>query len=686
MKSFIVSTLLVIALSACSPTEPPAEQLSQDSIPTPESVVQSFYDAVNTTDEETAFSLMTQKARESLQNDADGGGFSLDNAQYETVDIKPATVNGEEADVEVAAVQNGETQNMVMLLRLEDNAWRIFGVKVVLGPDQEFAMNFEKMGDMLNDMVETIGDGLQTSFQDAFENAQKAEQQLKHVQFETLHSISRQEFESMWMNKTDFKGQSYFDALNALANSLGLTVETDQIDSQLDDTVKIDVSNTSSLAAIDALCREAGVHPVYPEVDTQLGAWGGALVDSFAEGLAGLFDEDSSAIQFEGAQEIKETILTEINRRKGADEPVPYSLVIVPGSAPYPSAVAGPFRIGIREIEEKVPHGTGSLGLTIQGFGIHESVMALTSKVDEFIAIEHVDGSNGSSLIDPGISYHSNPSVGGNALTNYLNISLERLLRSVESIQLVDGSVKVYVPEQVDILEFEDVQPGSEQALGDLTVRFKDVGTNTNIEIEGPEARIEKLVANYELLDENKHVIPVVFDSGYPWGKKLQIQINSDIPPKSMIMKLVTQRQEIKFPFEINQVPLQHFAEMPEKIEALDFGDHEAPLTVTFVKFIEKGGDFNRVMVNVENHSNKDVTHAFIQFEYKDAQGNKLKDASTGISGAFNQDGQLPLAKAGESAEQETTAFFMPENTHSMDIKLNKADFIDGSEWDGMNP
>jgi hypothetical protein len=193
-------------------------------------------------------------------------------------------------------------------------------------------------------------------------------------------------------------------------------------------------------------------------------------------------------------------------------------------------------------------------------------------------------------------------------------------------------------------------------------------------------------MVGYELHDEDNQVIPILFDSAYPWGNKMQIQLGTEVPPKSLVLKLVTRGQELEFPFELNQIPLQHFKEMPVEIEELEFGDNEAPLTVTFERFIDKSPEFNRILVKIENHSNKDVTHAFIQFEYKDEQGKTLKEASTGISGAFNQDGQLPLAIAGGSTRQETTAFYMPENTHTMGIKLNRADFIDGTEWDGMKP
>jgi len=683
MKSIFLTTIVSLAFVGCSSDETTSAKINVDgSARSPETVVQEFYDAVNAKNEEAALNLMTVKARTSLAADGEaGGGFSLENADYESVDVKASKVDGDQAEVPVVGVQNGDTQNLTMMLRKEVGEWRIYGVAADMGGGQKFTMDFEKVNDMLETMVETIGDGLQNSFDEAFKNAQTLEHQLRHIQFETLHGVETAEYESLWMNETDFRDQTVLDALITLGDGLGLTVDVEQLDVQLDRKVNMDLRGMSKLAVIELLCTEAGVHATYPDVDTQFGAWGGALVYSFAEGLAGLFDEEKSAIRFEGASEIKDTILEELSRREGTGEPLPYTLVVNPGPAPYPSIIAGPFRIGVREVEEKVPYGTGVLGLVFQGFGIHESVMALTSKVGEFVVIDRVKSAGGESLIEPNMRYFSSPAVGGNALTDYLNITLRNLLRAVETIHVTDGSLMIYVPQQVDVLEFEKLQAGMETKFGELTILIKNVGSDMNIEIEGPEPLIEKLLVAYELLDENGHVIPVVYDSAYPWGKKLQIQITSEGEPSSMILKLVTRREEIEYPFELNQIPLVHFSEMPESIEALDFGSHETPLTVSYTKMIEADGNFNRVMVTIENHSNKDVIYAHVQFEYKDENGDIMKEASTTLSGQFNVEGQSPLVKAAETTEQETTAFFMPENTHAIGIRINNLDFIDGSEW-----
>jgi hypothetical protein len=124
---------------------------------------------------------------------------------------------------------------------------------------------------------------------------------------------------------------------------------------------------------------------------------------------------------------------------------------------------------------------------------------------------------------------------------------------------------------------------------------------------------------------------------------------------------------------------------MPEKLEELRFAGHDAPVSFSFVKVVEPDDQFAKVLLKIENHSNKAPQSAFVDFIYRDASGNEIDSFPHTVTGDFSSDGWDPLVEPGATAESEQTAFQMPANTKSIDFVVNSLEFLDGTKWQPEN-
>ena len=141
----------------------------------------------------------------------------------------------------------------------------------------------------------------------------------------------------------------------------------------------------SKLAAIEAVCRQVGLTPVYPTAET-------------------VWNDKASArlIQFQR-------------------EP-----------RPYPVSFAGPFMLEVAALEENVPHGTGELVLRARAFGVTEAVAAGFPSMLKFFAVDEIRGPDGENLHgEEGVQWYSTPEVDAEMLTEEISVDLRHLLRNV---------------------------------------------------------------------------------------------------------------------------------------------------------------------------------------------------------------------------------------------------------------
>lgn len=661
----------------------------------PEDVARSSMEATQAGDQEGFEALLTQKARDGLNaGDGENSRFKMHDDKLDEYTVGEATIEGEEATVPVDAVEDGKPQNMKFKMRREDEQWRIYGVAMSLGENDgapvEFTLDFEKMGQMMESMVqgmvEGLGDGLQESFQSSIQQSMSgtSDEQLTEdrTRYEALRSVAEDEVREGWVNAVSFEGVTFADALADLAEGLGLSLHVGDHEEALSQSVSVSLAGISRLEAIEAISASAGLYPIYPEPELQMGVFGEAMVQALASGMEAMFTSTDSAISFDGlgdAEPAQDEAIEEPEK-----ETIPANAIqLSAGPRPYPVAFMGPFMIEIEEIEESVPHAKGEIAFEVRAIGLNESVLAMLSQLSESTRFDRIEDAQGRSLIKPDVHYMSSGKIEGATYTDGFRIDLLNLIREVEEIHMFQGVQDLPLPINVEEVEFSDLTVGASQQVGDFQIVLKKTGTYSQFEISWPEESAEEIKVLCLPFNAAGEQIGIVYQSADSWFPgKAQASVNSSEAPASIKMKIVTESKNLEFPFEIQSIPLKRYAEMPEKIQDLDFGPHPEPLSLELVSIVERDPSFSKIEIRLMNHSNKDATSVFADFVYLDSTGAKLEDFPHTIAGAFSFEGEPILVEKGQTAEQETTAFQMHEKTQSIEFKLHHVEFVDGTRWE----
>lgn len=665
------------ATNSAEEASPSAVDAAPDSR-TPEEVAQAFMEAGNAADREAFLGLLTPAAREGLGGDDEG--FSMEGGQFEEFSVSEATIEGEEASVPVTATQMGQPQEMTLNLRRVADAWRVYGMEIKAG-EMSVSMNFEELGQMVQEMAESMGEamkeGFETSMQEWQAGGSETEIAAARLSFETMEALSEEAYRAEWINENDFSGETIGAALSTLAERLSLGIEAGSHAEAMEAPVETDVSGVSNLEAIERLTKQIGLYPAYPDLQGGVGALGEAFAMALAEGFEEIFSGEDAPVKIEGmSEEMMGAMSTEAGAEAGP------LITLHEGAREYPVAFAGPFMIEVVGVEEVPPHGTGSLSVRVVTFGINPGLLRLVAEDGEGTTFGKVRDARDRSLVDENVRYLSGGEVVGAAYHDLFNMSLMNLLRDVTAIETVEGVQRVTLPLEIQQVTLEEPKRGDSTTLGEFTLEVKQVGMNTNIEITGPEGATAEAEVLMAADDAEGNALGITYQDSMQWMPgKLQASLNTPEPASTVHLKLISKVKALEYPFKLGPIPLKQYEQMPEKLVELEFGEATAPLEAEFVRFLKEDPNFPEIEIQVVNRSNKDATTLFADFVYEDSSGNKLDNMPTTLTGEFSMDGHQPLAPAGETVLQASTAFSMPEETVNVRIEPIHVEFVDGTKW-----
>lgn len=681
-KHLLFARLFIIAvafsLCGCSSDDNP-DAPANDAGPvavarlTPEETATAFIEAGMAGDREAIESLLTAKALEGM-NSGDSG-MNVNEMSYEEYTVGESELTDEGADVSIEVTENGETQTMKLKMRDEDGAYRVFAVGVVLGEGMEFTINLEEIGEMLTSMVEGFGEALEETFSSAMQSSMMGgtEEEIaeKKKRYDAIRALSNDEYESTQKNAVDYRGKTAGDALADSAEGLSLTIHGVGFESELQQEVTVSVEGLSRLQAIESICEQLGLYPVFPDMNDYMGGFGGAMVSALAEGMETMLAETLGGLP-DDAQAIE-----------APAEPATNAIQFAKGPRPYPIAFNGPFLFEITELKENAPVPTGRIQMTVRSYGLDVGLLTLLQGLNDALLFDGLVDAQERSLIEENVFYLSSGDVTGKAYSDSYGLGLINLIREVTEIKRFSGKQKLVVPSIVEEVVFDGVEEGQTKNLGDLVLEVKGVGTHTRIEIVGPESSTENLLVQFWAEDADGASLGITFENTSRWQPgKVQAEINTQSPPHTVRLKLVTESQALEFPFSFEHIPLEKYAQTPERIEELNFGNHETPLTITLKEITDRDPSFAKVDLNIVNHSNKDVLNVSTNMEYLDASGTKLEDFPTMVTGPFTSEGTQTLVGKNGTSTQESTAFNMPEATKDILVVVQRVQFLDGTKWD----
>ena len=685
-----VAALLILLTVGCSQNRESAPESSSAASPNPApnlqpqgpaEVAKSFMEATAAADEEAFKELLTEKARESLESMGDDGKFTGED--FESYTIGEETIQGEEATVAVSAVSEGETQNVNLKMRREHENWRVYAMGVALAPGSEMTMNLEQMGAMVEQMATALGDAIGQGFEQAMGDWQAggSEEDVARAaeQFEALAPISAADYEAAWNVSKNYRGATAADAIGELAASMGLAIDPGNHSDALEVEVGFDTRGMSKLQTIEEIAAASGLQSILPDLN-DYGVLQ-SMAEGFGEAIVGLVGGADSPISIQGgeAEAALNEARAEIDRLRNAPK---NAIQFETREEGRRVVFAGPFLVHVSDVQENPPHATGSLTVVASAYGLPQSVVVATDEADQCIQLNAVEDAQGRSLIETDVTYFGGGQAAGTAFVDTANRDLRNLLKEVESIEKISGSVTLARPAEVLEFDFTSMQPDVSVAEGGFRFTLTEAGENTQFKVGVPQGWEGDLSAKMQPYKADGSPLGVMYSDITFWGEDEGFaSLNTSETPARVRIKLIPKVELHTYEFELGPVALQHFAEMPEKLEELSFTGH-APISMSFVKITQPDDSFAKILVKIENHSNKPPQSAFVDFIYRDAAGNEIESFPHTITGEFSSDGWAPLVQPGATAESEQTAFQMPANAKSIDFVVKSLEFLDGTTWE----
>lgn len=640
----------------------------------PAAVTREFFEAGMAEDKARMERTMTAGAWKGLSGDEseEGDGFDLSGGKVESFELGEATSEGEESKVQVSIVDNGEPQDMTMLLRREEGRWGIYGAEISMGDGMSMTLDFEEFGTMLEGLATGMAEAMASGFEDAFsgwEPGGTAEEIARDREmFAALEPLTMEDYEKSWKLDLNFADRPAGEVLVELLVPMGLILETAGAEEALEKPVSVQAQGISRIEAVERVCAAAGLTPVYPDPH-MAGNMGGELAKTLITGFASMMGKEA------------EEAMAELEGELGAAGDG-FTVRLMEGARPWPVTYAGPFALIVTGVEEEAPDPKGSVQFEVRSFGLPAGLLTAMTEQREIIQVREIRSASGDNLwADEGSTFFGSPMITPVSSYEFTSLDLIGLLRGVETVERLAGTAKIEIPTRVHTVEFKGAKEGDSVKVGDMTVTLKGVGEMSEIEIKGENVSFDSLRTKIICEDAEGTPMGNMGAGSMGWGDQVTVSLNTARPPANITLKIVGESESVGYDWAFPPIPLSRFAEMPEALEEIEFGDHPVPVTVEFLEFTDSDPDFPKVRLGLTNHSNKDAADISATFYYLDASGAEMKDFPHTLQGEFGFDGHAPAVKKGSKSKLEVTAFFMPEGTKSIRIEVTEIEFSDATTW-----
>lgn len=580
-----------------------------------EEVARLFLEAGSSSDREAFLGLLTAEARAAMGADESG----RPGAPPGPFTIGRAVVEGELARVPVTTTEGGVEQRAELRMRLEEGAWRVFGVALTIVPGQpEFFMDFEHPEAVLDVITDAFQEGLEQAFGELSGSTATEPE---------LLPVDPAAYESAWRASGAFAATPAAEAMASLAAELGVSADWSNADpAAMERPVTLRMDGMSRMRALEEIARQAGVTPFYRDDVVYL-----------AEGERGL------APAFAGPFLLEVTQVRE-----------------------YP-----PHATGVLSLEL---HG---LGLPAA------ALAAVADQSSAFVLEDVTDAGGRSLLDAGAPPMSSGPAVSGGAYALSLEVPLANLLREATSIASIRARFPVAFAARVESLAFSPPRAGESRELGNAALTLASApegggGGDFEFAFRGVDLDDMEFVAR----DAAGAAIAADGRSGMSFGDEGTVTLTFGAEPASIEARIVTGRSLLEYEFELGGVPLMAAAEMPAELSPARF-EGEAPVAarVTAVEGddsfktlkveVENRSDkaVRRLEVNLRYLDREgNLLEDWSQDQYGPQE--------------YDESGGPPiLAGAGATVMLEFTAFFMPEETVRTEVEVLRVGFADATEW-----
>jgi hypothetical protein len=622
--------LLALLFAACGESEPTTRP--------PHEVVRAFFDALIDGDVDRCEPFLSTRARAGLA----GGRVLFVELGAERMDachVKEAVIRGDEATVDVTARVGGTKQRSEIRLRSEEGRWRIyaFGVRsngslVSFDLERpEAAATRGKEKDKAKEFALSRAFAEVLAELDAGGSAGDIARERRR--YGDLQAVSRDEHDGAWPIDVFAGGRSAREVLFGIVEPTGTRIDEGLHAARFDGTSDVALGGVSRLEAIEAVCAELGLFPVYPDTHA-------------------VFGDEVPAITF----------------REG-----PRSFAV---------AFEGPFMFEVEELEERAPYATGRLTLCVRAFGLDPAVVAANADLGPVVHVWDVRSPAGKSLLVPGEGRVSDvASCVDGLFESRTTLELRGLLNDVDELASIDGEVALFLPERVVQLGFApaNLVPESTVRARGWAATLLEVGTDTAVELRGTSASNESTRVRFAPDDARGTPVGIRTQRATMMLDHVLFEATAAAPPHALALKVFNGPVHT-VPFHLDAIPLARFDEQPLELEPLLVIGPD-PLGVEFVGFDDVAAGRTQARLQVVNHANKIVLSADATLEFLDYADVALATTALVLRGELGFDGHAPLARPG-APSYRSVPVELPAGVDSMRVRVSRVSFVDGTAWE----
>jgi hypothetical protein len=653
---FIAMAVLVVALLAAGAYLLHRGRQGRNDQAAATAAARKFADLwIRSADAQALKNMLSRKARASFEENLSTTLSFPEPAAGTTVSIGEAQITGDLAEVRFTRQEpGGRSEAGLLRLRREEGEWRITGIGGQLDPnDPATAMflDFENpaaaLGGLLDGLAGAMQAGLQEAFEKPFQDMFEGKAQPEDLAADDLRGMTAEEFERAWKQDLVVSDRPAGEVIAELARELGMQLERRaEVEAALGRPISMELAGRSRFELLETVCHSVGLHPGYS-----------ATAGSLGYGPNGQ----------------------------------PPSISLREGARPLPAIFAGPFLVEIEELDEYAPHATGMLNLRVLASKLPLHLEQQLREKNPLRILEIVDHQNRNlrdEESDPGL-WMPGPANESGLLVLTMQLALRNLVSDVATIAAIRGSLQFSLPAEVAMARFEAIEEGAAQAAGDVRITLSGIQKFEQSFNDKKKDQLS-LMANFAGVPHEriKYVARAadgrlihVGAGGGSIGETGQSYLTISGVPATLTAKVIARVEPAEYAFALTGVPLPSHQQMPATIEPVQFAGHDAPATLEYVRITGDPG-FRKVLTRVVNHASKPIRRLEANLQFRGANGNTLKeDLAHHAINDLTTRGLKLVVGARSTAEIELLAFFMPEETKSVAMKLKRVVFADATDW-----
>jgi hypothetical protein len=474
-----------------------------------------------------------------------------------------------------------------------------------------------------------------------------------------------------WNVELDVRDQPAGMLLRSLVRPLGLALKpAPALSAALAQRVTFRCRGRSRLEALEQICRQAGLHPIYEGRDVRLAA----------------------------------------------------------GPTPYPRQFHGPFLVQAGPVSENRALATGSLQVKCLAAGLPRFLadrLAADPQGAILLAVKAADGQglarvqtplrpNDRRVLPPRPELAKKFPHSWCVEATWSNVPLKNLLRDLDTIAEVQGRLRCSAPTRVEVFRFDRLVAGTTQktATARCTLRKvpKDMqsripprfkiqtpagggapapngagrppgtrpsapeplgGTGSVLEFEAP--GLGGRTFWWLAYDPDKRILGA---KHHPWPADGKLRLAVPRGTAEVTLKVIAAEQDIGSEFRLRDIPLDR---PPKRLDRPEFSGYDTPVSAALDPATRPKASAIVLPVLLTNHSQKPVEWVNLQITTLDAAGNKIKEAGTAWLARGTRPEEMLLPHARLSVRVQIPQ--LGQKVKEIQVRVTRVGFGDATTW-----